>query len=172
MVLRRYPLSSMNYSADDSLLTLAQAAELLGLKASGLRKFVARTRRGTPGPQIQFFQIGEGPIKFMREWIERFIEENSTKPGQVQQPKPQRRQSKLTAYEQMMRDPEQRAFWANLSYDMRTCPECSFETKVKGKPETVTCEKCGQIFWFDRRKAGKPPKQRRPALERCKLGPR
>ena len=138
------------------------------MKASGLRKFVARTKRGTPGPQIQFFQIGEGPIKFRREWIERFIDEHSTKPGQVQQPKPQRRQSKLTAYEEMMRDPEQRAFWANLSYDMKRCPQCSFETKVKGKPETVTCEKCGEIFWFDRRRVGKPPKQRRVDEKRRK----
>ena len=152
---------SMNYNADDRLLTLAQAADLLGMKASGLRTIVARTKHGTPGPQIQFFQIGQGPIKFRRAWIERFIEENSTKPGQVQRPKPQRRQSNLTAYEEMMRDPEQRAFWANLSYDIKRCPQCHVENKVRDKPDTVTCEKCGEVFWFDRRRAEKPPKQRR-----------
>jgi hypothetical protein len=152
----------MNYNADDRLLTLAQAADLLGMKASGLRKFDARTKRGTPGPQIQFFQIGEGPIKFRRQWIERFIEENSIKPGQVQLRKTQRRpHSNLTAYEAMLRDPEQRAFWFRPRRCTKACPKCYFENEVVGASETVTCQECGEIFWWDRRKAGKPPQQRR-----------
>ena len=151
----------MNYNAEDRLLTLAEAADLLGMKASGLRKIVARTKRGTPGPQIQFFQIGEGPIKFRREWIERFIEENSTKPGQVRSQPQRRPQSTLTAYEEMMRDPEQRAFWCRPMRHTKTCPKCCCDNDVEGKPETVTCKKCGEIFWWDRRKGGKPPKQRR-----------
>jgi hypothetical protein len=151
----------MNQIADDRLLSLAEAAELLGMEASGLRKIVARTKRGTPGPQIQFFQIGQGHIKFRREWIERFIEDHSIKPGQVRQRKPQQPRSKLTAYEEMMRDPAQRALWANRSYELKSCPKCYFENKVKEGPETVRCERFGEIFWRDRRKSGKPPKQRR-----------
>jgi hypothetical protein len=61
----------------------------------------------------------------------------------------------------MMRDPVQRALWSNRSYDLKSCPKCHFENKVKGGPETVTCEKCGEVFWRDRRRAGKPPAQRR-----------
>ena len=59
---------------DEPLLSLDEAARLLGYKASGLRKIVARTKRGATTHTIQFFQIGRGPIKFRREWIEAFIE--------------------------------------------------------------------------------------------------
>jgi hypothetical protein len=61
----------------------------------------------------------------------------------------------------MLRDPEQRAFWFRPMRYAKMCPKCYFENDVEGKPETVTCEKCGEIFWFDRRRAGKPPKRRR-----------
>jgi hypothetical protein len=136
---------SMNDDSDGRLLTLAQAASLRRMDASGLPKIVASTKRGTPGPQIQFFQIGQGRIKFRRKWIERFIEEHLIKPGQVQQRK-RRRHSNLTAYEEMMRDPVQRALWSNRSYEIKRCPECYFENKVMGVPEIVTCEKCGEMF--------------------------
>lgn len=158
----------MDFDAEDRLLTLAQAATLLGMRASGLRTIVTRTKHGTMGPQIQFFQIGQGPIKFRRAWIERFIEENSLKPGQVQRHKRRRLPSTLTAYEEMMADPVQRACWENRSYELKCCPQCNCENKVKGGPETVTCEKCGEIFWRDRRRAGKPPLQRRRNEKKAK----
>jgi hypothetical protein len=86
-----------------------------------------------------------GHIKFKKEWIERFIEEHSTKPRQA-------------------------ALWSNRSYELKRCPKCSFENKVKIKEETVTCSRCDEIFWWDRRRAGKPPKQRRMDARRRKSG--
>jgi excisionase family DNA binding protein len=49
----------------DALLTLSEAAEILGYKPSGLRKLV---KRGS----IRHIQVGRGPIKFRREWLEEF----------------------------------------------------------------------------------------------------
>ena len=54
------------------MLSLRQAATLLGYTEKGLRKIVAR--KG-----IQFFQSRPwAPIKFKREWIDAFIMEHST----------------------------------------------------------------------------------------------
>lgn len=66
----------------DSLLSLEEAAELLGYSPSGLRKIVNRTRAGKLGATIRFFQIGNGPIKFKREWLDDFISANSVIPVQ------------------------------------------------------------------------------------------
>jgi hypothetical protein len=65
------------------LLSLEEAASQLNYSPSGLRKIVNRTKRGKPGPQIQFFQAGHGPIKFRQEWIDEFVLSNSLEPGQV-----------------------------------------------------------------------------------------
>jgi hypothetical protein len=62
----------------DSMLTLAEAAEILGYSEPGLRKIVARTKAGKPG--IQFAQIGNGPIKFKREWLDAFTTANMKTP--------------------------------------------------------------------------------------------
>lgn len=57
------------------LISLSEAAELLGYSTSGLRKLVARRA-------IQFFQARpHSPIKFRREWLDEFVEAGSIKPG-------------------------------------------------------------------------------------------
>lgn len=66
----------------EPLLTLEQAAELLGYSASGLRKVVNRTKAGKIGGTIRFFQVGKGPIKFKREWLDDFVADNTTVPKQ------------------------------------------------------------------------------------------
>ena len=84
-----------------SLVSLEDAATMLGYTPSGLRKIINRTRAGKPGPTIQFFQVGKGPIKFRPEWIDEFIAANTvklaaqrqaTKPLPVRQPERQSRQ--------------------------------------------------------------------------------
>ena len=62
------------------LLSLEDAARVLGYSPSGLRKIVRRSREGKPGPTIQFFQIGNGPIRFRPEWIDAFIAANTITP--------------------------------------------------------------------------------------------
>jgi hypothetical protein len=68
--------------SDDPLLSLDEAAKLLGYSPSGLRKIVNRTKAGKQDAAIQFFQVGKGPIKFRREWIDDFIAANSVIPRQ------------------------------------------------------------------------------------------
>lgn len=68
------------------LISISEAAEILGYSVKGLRRIVERSRarcQGTrsPGPTIRFFQAGRGaPIKFRLEWIEEFIEEHTFHP--------------------------------------------------------------------------------------------
>jgi hypothetical protein len=69
--------------ANESLLNLAEAAALLGYAPSGLRKIVNRTKHGEPGAVIRFMQVGRGPIRFRREWLEQFIDANTTGPKPV-----------------------------------------------------------------------------------------
>lgn len=80
--------------ANDNLLTLAQAAKLLSYEPGGLRKIVTRTAKGKPGPQIQFFQIGRGPIKFKREWLDDFVLANSVVPWQAMPRKQEQRKTR------------------------------------------------------------------------------
>ncbi len=78
----------------DRLLDLKEAAAQLGYEPSGLYEIVKRTKAGKAGPQIQFFQIGTGPIKFKQEWIDDFVLANSIEPGQITPAtKPQRGRS-------------------------------------------------------------------------------
>jgi hypothetical protein len=67
---------------NEPLITLEEAAELLGYSASGLRKIVNRSKAGKIGGTIRFFQVGKGPIKFKREWLDDFVTANSTMPTQ------------------------------------------------------------------------------------------
>lgn len=60
------------------LLNHQQADDYLGYSASGLRKIVNRTKAGKPG--IRFSQVGNGPIKFKREWLDEFTVANLTAP--------------------------------------------------------------------------------------------
>lgn len=84
------PTASVN---PDALIDLATAAELLGYKPAGLRKIVAATKAGKAGPTIQFAQVGKGPIRFRREWLDDFIAANIVK----RQPKPRpRSKARLT----------------------------------------------------------------------------
>jgi hypothetical protein len=63
----------------DALVDLNVAAAILGYKPAGLRKVVARSKAGKPGPTIQFTQVGKGPIRFRREWLDDFIASNIVK---------------------------------------------------------------------------------------------
>jgi hypothetical protein len=77
------PISRPIYSTphmNDALLSLEDAAKLLDYSMSGLRKIVNRTKVGAPGPKIKYFQVGTGPIKFRRAWIDDFIEANTGGP--------------------------------------------------------------------------------------------
>lgn len=68
------------------LISLEQAARMLGYTTKGLRKIVDRSRakacgRRTQGPTIRFFQAAKGsPIKFKVEWVETFVEEHTVDP--------------------------------------------------------------------------------------------
>jgi hypothetical protein len=65
----------------ERMLTVEEAARQLGYKPSGLYKIIGRTRKGKPGPQLQFYQLGKGPIKFKQQWLDDFIDDNSVIPG-------------------------------------------------------------------------------------------
>jgi hypothetical protein len=78
----------------DRLLDMKEAAAQLDYEPSGLYEIVKRTKAGKGGAQIQFFQIGTGPIKFKQEWIDEFVLANSIEPGQItpaRRPKRQQR---------------------------------------------------------------------------------
>ena len=49
------------------VLTLKEAAEYLGYSESGLRKIKDRK-------EIKFAQKGQGPIKFQKEWLDEFLQ--------------------------------------------------------------------------------------------------
>jgi hypothetical protein len=77
------------------LITLSEAAKRLGYSAWGLRKIVTRSKRreaaGLP-PLIKSFQLARrGPIKFRHEWLDEFIEANSTVAVPPSQPPPAKR---------------------------------------------------------------------------------
>lgn len=69
------------------LISLEEAARLLGYTAKGFRKIVDRSRakaagHRTHGPTIPFFQATKGaPIKFKVEWIDAFISEHTVDPA-------------------------------------------------------------------------------------------
>ena len=69
------------------LLSIQEAAEVLGYSVKGLRKIVDRSRAKangarTRGPTIRFFQSCRGgPVRFKEEWIEEFIEDGTIDPG-------------------------------------------------------------------------------------------
>ena len=83
------------------LLSLQEAAEAIGYTAKGLRKIVDRSRLRanggrTRGPTIKFFQAGPGsPIRFKEEWLEEFITEHTTDPGNGK-PRPRKKRAKVT----------------------------------------------------------------------------
>jgi hypothetical protein len=58
-------------------ISLKEAAAILDYSPSGLRKLVRRR-------EIRFFQIRKhSPVKFRKEWLDAFIDEHSSAPGQV-----------------------------------------------------------------------------------------
>ena len=70
----RYIAACVEQTAEpDAMIDLATAAKLLGYKPAGLRKIVAATKAGKPGPTIQYAQVGKGPIRFRRQWLDDFI---------------------------------------------------------------------------------------------------
>jgi hypothetical protein len=74
------------------LLTLEDAAKLLGYTPSGLRKVVNRTREGRAGASIRFFQVGQGPIRCRQEWLDEVIDANTVSPHAASQSKAARRE--------------------------------------------------------------------------------
>jgi hypothetical protein len=70
-----------------SLISLEQAAQMLGYTTKGFRKIVDRSRAKacgfrTHGPTIRFFQATKGsPIKFKPEWLDAFIAEHTVDPN-------------------------------------------------------------------------------------------
>ncbi len=66
-------------AAADEMLTLPEAAKLLGYTEKGLRNIVERSKRARAGqrvdaPTIEFAQAGvRGAIRFRREWLDAFI---------------------------------------------------------------------------------------------------
>lgn len=79
------------------MLNLKQAAAYLGYSAEGLREIVHRTKRSRAGQHvlgttIEFCQSGKsGSIRFRREWLDHFVEENRVGPGTPRLPAKQRR---------------------------------------------------------------------------------
>ena len=69
----------MNVTTGTGLLSLKQAANLLGCSPKGVRVLIDRTRRSKPGG-IQFCQVGRGRIRFRREWIDQFIDKHTSYP--------------------------------------------------------------------------------------------
>ena len=64
----------------DDMVSLNQAAKILGMTPSGLRKLVERTKHRASGPSIEFLQTGRwGRIRFKRQWLEAFVAEHSHK---------------------------------------------------------------------------------------------
>jgi excisionase family DNA binding protein len=62
-----------NEAKTQEFLSLSQAAKILGVSESGLRKYV---RRG----DIQYSQVRKwGPIRFRREWLDAFVSPPPTK---------------------------------------------------------------------------------------------
>jgi hypothetical protein len=64
---------------------MKEAAEYLGYSVDRLRKLIQRSRKrakGSPveGPFIKFFQIGQGEIRFKREWLDEFVEAHTVDP--------------------------------------------------------------------------------------------
>jgi hypothetical protein len=66
-------------AAADEMLSLPEAAKLLGYTQKGLRNIVDRSKRALAGrrvdaPTIEFAQAGvRGAIRFRREWLDAFI---------------------------------------------------------------------------------------------------
>jgi hypothetical protein len=67
-----------------ALIGLAEAARILGYQANGLRKLVMQK-------QIKYVQHGQGRIKFRREWLDDYINANSSGPQDIKRSPVQRR---------------------------------------------------------------------------------
>ncbi|MCO6043349.1 helix-turn-helix domain-containing protein [Aeoliella sp. ICT_H6.2] len=63
-------------TSDHELLTLPEAADYLRYSPSALRRIAKRKA-------IQFAQIGSGPIKFRREWLDDYVAANASSPKDV-----------------------------------------------------------------------------------------
>jgi excisionase family DNA binding protein len=61
----------------DKLLTLREAAAYLGYSPSGLRKIVSKRA-------IRYSQVGQGPIRFRREWLDEFVAVHTVDPRQIE----------------------------------------------------------------------------------------
>lgn len=83
---------------------MKDAAEYLGYSVDGLREIVDRSRRRANGsvvrgPYIKFFQAGKcAAVRFRKEWLDQFIEENTVDPDTplTPQEKPRKTKRKTT----------------------------------------------------------------------------
>lgn len=86
------------------MLSLEEAAEMLGYSVKGLRKIVLRSKAKaqgarTRGPTIKFLQAGKGsPIKFREEWIEEFIDQYTVDPTTAEVTPERRQRASLRNY--------------------------------------------------------------------------
>lgn len=67
-----------------ALIGLAEAAKILGYQADRLRRLAKQKR-------IKYVQHGQGRIKFRREWLDEFIDSNSSGPQDIKRSPAQRR---------------------------------------------------------------------------------
>lgn len=69
-----------------NMLSISEAAEILGYTVKGLRKIIDRSKAKVQGarvrgPTIRFFQTTKGAsVKFKLEWVEEFIERHTIDP--------------------------------------------------------------------------------------------
>jgi hypothetical protein len=120
-----------DFMTHEPLVSLEEAAKLLGYKASGLRKIVSRTRQGGQGATIKFFQVGQGPIKFRRKWLEEFIQANTVEPKPILRSPAQKRKAKSEGKYRLAFDPA--LYWFNQPWakGKASLEECRDEAKPR-----------------------------------------
>ena len=74
--------------SSDELIGLAEAAKILGYKTAGLRKIVTQKR-------IKYVQHGQGRIKFRREWLDEYVNANTSGPDDIKRSPAQRRRPSI-----------------------------------------------------------------------------
>jgi excisionase family DNA binding protein len=73
----------------DASIGLAEAAKRLGYQPEGLRRLVKQKR-------IKYVQHGQGRIKFRREWLDEYINANTSGPDDIKRSPVQRRRPPIS----------------------------------------------------------------------------
>jgi hypothetical protein len=82
----------------DGLLDMKQAAAYLGYDSAGLRKIAKQQK-------IRYVQNGHGPIKFRREWLDKFIAANTVGPKDIERAPAQKRSRPIRCAPSRIFDP-------------------------------------------------------------------